>query len=67
MDERVEKLEIKVSFQDDTIQSLSDTVARQDREIDYLKQEIDALKNKLKDINAGAVKPEEEETPPPHY
>lgn len=67
MDERVEKLEIKVSFQDDTIQSLSDTVARQDREIVYLKQELDALKNKLKDINAGVVKPEEEETPPPHY
>ena len=67
MDERVERLEIKLSFQEDTVQALSDIVARQDRDIEFLKREITMLKEKLQDINVSVVKPEADETPPPHY
>ena len=67
MDERVERLEIKLSYQDDTVQALSDIVARQDRDIEFLKREITMLKEKLQDIHVSVVKPEADETPPPHY
>ena len=67
MEDRIEHLEIKLSFQDDTVQALSDIVARQDREIELLKLEIKMLKEKFQEIRVSAVKPQEEETPPPHY
>jgi len=67
MEDRIEHLEIKVSYQDDTVQALSDIVARQDQEIEGLKREIKELKEKFQDINVSAVKPQEDETPPPHY
>ena len=67
MENRIEKLEIKLSYQDDTVQALSDIVARQDQEIERLKLEMKELKEKFQDINVSAVKPQEEETPPPHY
>ena len=67
MEDRIEHLEIKVSYQDDTIQALSDIVARQDQEIERLKLEMKELKEKFQDMNISAVKPQEEETPPPHY
>ena len=67
MEDRIEHLEIKVSYQDDTIQALNDIVARQDKEIERLKLEMKELKEKFQDIRVSAVKPQEEETPPPHY
>lgn len=67
MEDRIEHLEVKVSFQDDTVQALSDIVARQDREIEQLKLEMKFLKEKFQEIRVSAVKPEAEETPPPHY
>ena len=67
METRIENLEIKVSYHDDTVQQLSDIVARQDREIEVLKLEIKVLKEKFSEIRVSAVKPQEEETPPPHY
>ena len=67
MENRIEKLEIKLSYQDDTVQALSDIVARQDQEIERLKLEMKELKEKFQDINVSAVKPQEEEAPPPHY
>jgi len=67
MEDRIEHLEIKLSFQDDTVQALSDIVARQDRDIERLKQEIILLKEKVQEIRVSAVKAEADETPPPHY
>ncbi len=67
MEDRIEQLEIKLSFQDDTVQALSDIVARQDRDIERLKQEIIMLKEKMQEIRVSAVKAEADEMPPPHY
>jgi len=67
MEDRIEHLEIKLSFQDDTVQALSDIVARQDRDIELLKLEIKLLKEKFQEMRVSAVKSEAEETPPPHY
>lgn len=67
MEDRIEHLEIKLSFQDDTVQALSDIVARQDREIEMLKLELKTLKEKFSEIRVSAVKPQQDETPPPHY
>jgi SlyX protein len=67
MTDRLEELEIRVAFQDRTIQQLNDVVARQQREMDRLARELAHLKSKLDDLTPALVVPRSEETPPPHY
>jgi SlyX protein len=63
----MEELEIRVAFQDKTIQELNDVVTRQQLEIDRITRELKAVKELLKDLVPSLVVPRAEETPPPHY
>jgi SlyX protein len=67
MVERLEELEIRVAFQDRTIQELNDVVTRQQQEIMRLARELDYLKSRLEGLAPAQVVPRSEETPPPHY
>jgi SlyX protein len=67
MQERLEELEVRVAFQDKTIQELNDVVTRQQREIDRLAQQLEALKAQVRAAAPSLVVGREEETPPPHY
>ncbi len=65
---RLQQLEMLYSEQEFTIQSLSDTIARQDREITRLQRDLEQLKNQvqtLKNDGAGDIDPANEK--PPHY
>ncbi len=65
---RLQQLEMLYSDQEYTIQSLSDTIARQDRELGRLQQELERLKQQLQSVKsgiAGEIDPANEK--PPHY
>ena len=67
MNERLTELEVRVAFQDQTIQDLNEGVTRQQREIDRLVRELEAVKSRLAGLAPSMVIPQEDEKPPPHY
>lgn len=64
-DARLEALETKVAFQEDTIQQLNDALVAQQQRIDQLEVLLRVLAEQLR----TAQEPAEElvEPPPPHY
>ena len=67
MNERLTELEVRVAFQDKIIQDLNEVVTRQQREIDRVTRELEAVKSRLAGLAPSMVIPQEEEKPPPHY
>jgi SlyX protein len=67
MNERLTELEVRVAFQEKTIQDLNEVVTHQQRQIDRLTQELEAMKSRLAALAPSMVIPPEEEKPPPHY
>jgi SlyX protein len=67
MQDRVAELEVRVAFQDKTIQELNEVVTRQQREIDRLVREVETLKVQVRALAPSPVVSRDEETPPPHY
>ncbi|MGY3454406.1 SlyX family protein [Bradyrhizobium sp. USDA 4353] len=63
--ERIDRLEMRLTFQDDTIETLNQTITAQWREIDGLKRQIARLVEQLEDAQSNAEGPRNE--PPPHY
>lgn len=67
MDERIAELEVRVSFQDKTIQELNEVVTRQQFQIYQMTKDLAHLKAQLTVLTPSLVVPQDEETPPPHY
>ena len=67
MNERLTELEVRVAFQEKTIQDLNEVVTRQQRQIDRLTQTLETVKSRLAALAPSMVIPQEEEKPPPHY
>lgn len=65
-DERLINLESRFAFQQDAIESLSDTVTKQWAEIEGLKKRLKVLDDQLYELEVGN-KPGTKEAPPPHY
>lgn len=65
LSDRLDTLESRVMFQDDTIETLNQTVMTQWREIEMLRRQIAALVERLEESAAHADAPANE--PPPHY
>ncbi|MGJ4929956.1 SlyX family protein [Bradyrhizobium sp. HKCCYLS2038] len=63
--ERIDRLEMRLTFQDDTIETLNQTITAQWREIDALKRQIALLVERLADAQDQAEGPRNER--PPHY
>ena len=62
LDARMDDLECRQAFQDDTLQALNDVVVEQQRSIERLQLQVAALIKRLEDVQ-GLVG----EAPPPHY
>lgn len=62
--ERLDALETRLAYQDDTIETLNRTVTEQWGLIDRLRREVEALSERLEDAASG-VGPVDR--PPPHY
>ena len=66
LEERVNDLESRLAFQDDTIQSLNDVLVVQQRVVERLQLQMAALLRRQEEM-VGQFESSEEESPPPHY
>lgn len=66
MKQRLEDLEVRITYLESTLEALNQVVIRQQDQIDAL---TEALKHQQQQLKQGAefVRPLSEETPPPHY
>ena len=63
--ERIDALEIRLSYQDVTIETLNQTITAQWTEIDRLTRQIAELKERVREAESNAPGPANER--PPHY
>jgi SlyX protein len=63
--DRIDTLEARLTYQDDTIEKLNATVTAQWQRIDALARRIAELSERLREAETAAPRPANE--PPPHY
>ena len=63
---RLADLEVKFAFQQETIDSLNETVTKQWAIIDRLSRALDRVQSDVADMEAGQRDPKGD-PPPPHY
>lgn len=66
IESRLIEVETKVAFQDDTLQTLNDVVARQQFQLETLERQIQEMAALLKS-SQSQIRELQQETPPPHY
>jgi uncharacterized coiled-coil protein SlyX len=67
MRDRITNLEIQLMHHENTIQQLSDVIARQQQEVDRLQRDLKLLTDQMQKITPSLMCAPEEEEPPPHY
>ena len=65
LSERLDTLEMRLTYQDVTIETLNQTITAQWVEIDRLTRQVAELKERLQEAESNAPGPANE--PPPHY
>jgi SlyX protein len=65
LSERIDALEAKLMFQEDTIEVLNQTITMQWQQIDVLRRQLKQLSERLREAEAGASGAANER--PPHY
>ena len=65
LSDRIDALETKLMFQDETIETLNKTITGQWLKIDALTRQVAALSERLEQAEAQA--PGATDEPPPHY
>ena len=65
LNERIDALEMRLTYQDVTIEMLNQTITAQWIEIDRLTRQVAELKERLQEAESNAPGPANE--PPPHY
>ncbi|OAF01795.1 SlyX protein [Bradyrhizobium centrolobii] len=65
LSERIDTLETRLAYQDNTIESLNETITAQWKQIDALTRQIAQLAERLQEAEANAPGPANER--PPHY
>jgi SlyX protein len=63
--ERINRLEARLTYQDETIESLNQTITAQWKQIDALTRQIAQLNERLQEAEAATPGPANER--PPHY
>ena len=65
LSERIDRLETRLAYQDDTIETLNQTITAQWKQIDALTRQLAELKDRLQDAESNTGGPVNER--PPHY
>ena len=65
LSERIDALESRLAYQDQSIEQLNETITAQWKQIDALTRQFAALTERLQEAEAGAPSPANER--PPHY
>lgn len=66
-DSRLTEVEIFLMHQQNVIEQLNEVVMEQQRTIDTLLKEVQAIKDQLKALDPSINRLPSEEEPPPHY
>lgn len=66
MSNKVEDLESRLAFQEDTLETLNKVVIEQQKEIEKLNSYVRFLKDKIATVEHSISTPDNE-APPPHY
>lgn len=64
---RIDELESQLAFQDELIETLNSTVARQDRELLDLQHQLGRLSERLKEMGDASSGGAPQDEIPPHY
>ncbi|MFZ5734353.1 MAG: SlyX family protein [Pseudomonadota bacterium] len=64
---RIEALEERVTYQDDAIETLNQTITKQWAQIDALTRQIANLTDRLRETEAKSALGAPGDEPPPHY
>jgi len=67
IEQRLVDLEMKVAFQEDTIDSLSDEIALLNELIDKQRTQLEYVANKIGEMVQSPMGSQAPEPPPPHY
>jgi SlyX protein len=65
LSDRIDALEARIAYQDDTIETLNATITEQWEQIDALTRQVAALNDRLQEAEASVPGPTNER--PPHY
>jgi SlyX protein len=65
LSERIDALEMRLAYQDDTIETLNQTVTAQWKQIDMLTRQVAQLSDRVQESETNASTPTNER--PPHY
>ncbi len=65
LSERIDALESRLAYQDQTIEQLNETITAQWKQIDALTRQLSALTERLQEAETNAPAPANER--PPHY
>ena len=65
LSERIDALELRLAYQDQTIEQLNETITAQWKQIDALTRQLSALTERLHEAEASVPAPGNER--PPHY
>lgn len=65
--ERIDTLETRIAYQDETIETLNSAITEQWQTIDALRREIARLSERMDDAEMKAGSGPASEPPPPHY
>ena len=63
----IEQLQMKVAFQEDTIECLNQALIQQQKQMDELQLQLKQRVSKISAIEPSNMASENEEMPPPHY
>ena len=65
LSERIDALEVRLTYQDETIETLNQTITAQWKQIDALTRQLAELRDRLQEAERQAPVPTNER--PPHY
>jgi len=64
---RIDELEMRLSFQENALQTMSDEMAKQQLKIEVLASEVARLEKALQAASPAPDANQADEPPPPHY
>ena len=64
---RLDELETRLAFQDDTIQSLNDALGQQQIALDRMRRSLELVAKRQTDMASMMPGDTEDNQPPPHY
>lgn len=67
LEERMNELESRQAFQDDSLQSLNEVIYAQQRAIERLELQLAALARRQAELLSQVGEVDAEDVPPPHY